>query len=199
MWSIRGPVLRLRFSTQMPRLRGHSVRVRAGIGGPGQPIHRQAHSRRPTPPIGTSPRAGERPSRSAVAPCEPLPGRCVYSGCAPPKAGDSSAPVRIARNDARLLPHCFHGGCAWKQPRVGSLKIEITSAGCWSERRDLNSGPPVPQTGALTGLRYAPPAQSSTPHGLTAQGRSNSRPLARFPVIFQRGLPAPPRRPAIAR
>jgi hypothetical protein len=26
----------------------------------------------------------------------------------------------------------------------------------WSERRDLNSGPPVPQTGALTGLRYAP-------------------------------------------
>src|SRR5262249_1225435 len=29
-------------------------------------------------------------------------------------------------------------------------------AKCWSERRDLNSGPPVPQTGALTGLRYAP-------------------------------------------
>ena len=27
----------------------------------------------------------------------------------------------------------------------------------WSERRDSNSGPPVPQTGALTGLRYAPP------------------------------------------
>ena len=26
----------------------------------------------------------------------------------------------------------------------------------WSERRDLNSRPPVPQTGALTGLRYAP-------------------------------------------
>jgi hypothetical protein len=31
----------------------------------------------------------------------------------------------------------------------------------WSERRDLNSGPPVPQTGALTGLRYAP-SQSAT-------------------------------------
>ena len=30
------------------------------------------------------------------------------------------------------------------------------SEGIWSERRDLNSGPPVPQTGALTGLRYAP-------------------------------------------
>ncbi len=26
----------------------------------------------------------------------------------------------------------------------------------WSERRDLNPRPPVPQTGALTGLRYAP-------------------------------------------
>src|SRR5262245_41675843 len=26
----------------------------------------------------------------------------------------------------------------------------------WSERRDLNSRPPVPQTGALTRLRYAP-------------------------------------------
>jgi hypothetical protein len=30
------------------------------------------------------------------------------------------------------------------------------SGAYWSERRDLNSGPPVPQTGALTGLRYAP-------------------------------------------
>jgi hypothetical protein len=28
----------------------------------------------------------------------------------------------------------------------------------WSERRDLNPRPPVPQTGALTGLRYAPTA-----------------------------------------
>src|SRR6266853_1654192 len=37
----------------------------------------------------------------------------------------------------------------------------------WSERRDLNSGPPVPQTGALTGLRYAPP----TIHCTTENGR----------------------------
>jgi hypothetical protein len=37
-----------------------------------------------------------------------------------------------------------------------SLKtIQVQWLG-WSERRDLNSGPPVPQTGALTGLRYAP-------------------------------------------
>ena len=32
----------------------------------------------------------------------------------------------------------------------------------WSERRDLNSRPLVPQTSALTGLRYAPtPLQAS--------------------------------------
>src|SRR6266851_5782732 len=43
---------------------------------------------------------------------------------------------------------------------------------CWSERRDLNPGPPVPQTGALTGLRYAPPRKiTSTPPRRNAQGR----------------------------
>jgi hypothetical protein len=30
----------------------------------------------------------------------------------------------------------------------------------WSERGDLNSRPPVPQTGALTELRYAPTLES---------------------------------------
>src|ERR1700735_2993254 len=35
-------------------------------------------------------------------------------------------------------------------------KLLLSQWFCWSERRDLNSGPPVPQTGALTGLRYAP-------------------------------------------
>jgi hypothetical protein len=47
---------------------------------------------------------------------------------------------------------------------------------CWSERRDLNPGPPVPQTGALTGLRYAPPGgrRCSTPHGPVVQGRRAS-------------------------
>ena|SRR5262252_3975188 len=38
-----------------------------------------------------------------------------------------------------------------KQIKVFDLLVNF-----WSERRDLNSGPPVPQTGALTGLRYAP-------------------------------------------
>ena len=46
-------------------------------------------------------------------------------------------------------------GHSLKQPRrypcvrAGHLKE-------WSEREDLNLRPPVPQTGALTGLRYAP-------------------------------------------
>ena len=41
----------------------------------------------------------------------------------------------------------------------GALRNPAFSGVSWSERRDLNSGPPVPQTGALTGLRYAPPGQ----------------------------------------
>ena len=43
-------------------------------------------------------------------------------------------------------------------PRASSARGNdmAWAAEFWSERRDLNSGPPVPQTGALTGLRYAP-------------------------------------------
>ena len=39
------------------------------------------------------------------------------------------------------------------------LKLE-TQRERWSERGDLNSRPPVPQTGALTELRYAPTAKA---------------------------------------
>ncbi len=35
-------------------------------------------------------------------------------------------------------------------------EVSLGRAVKWSERGDLNSRPPVPQTGALTGLRYAP-------------------------------------------
>jgi hypothetical protein len=42
----------------------------------------------------------------------------------------------------------------------------------WSERRDLNPGPPVPQTGALTGLRYAPP---NAPLRCRGAGRKGGR------------------------
>jgi hypothetical protein len=38
---------------------------------------------------------------------------------------------------------------------LASRKAPFSRA-IWSERRDSNSRPPVPQTGALTGLRYAP-------------------------------------------
>ena len=57
---------------------------------------------------------------------------------------------------------------------------DYKSMACWSERRDLNSGPPVPQTGALTGLRYAPsmrPDYSERP--TQAQGASPQQALAR--------------------
>ena len=55
-----------------------------------------------------------------------------------------------------MLPYCFHGTTAWKHEEREHGKVSLISGACWSERRDLNSGPPVPQTGALTGLRYAP-------------------------------------------
>ena len=42
--------------------------------------------------------------------------------------------------------------------RVRSYFIGV----CWSGRRDLNSRPPVPQTGALTGLRHAPTGTART-------------------------------------
>src|SRR5215470_16854424 len=43
-----------------------------------------------------------------------------------------------------------------------ALKFFFGSEGCWSGRRDLNPRPPVPQTGALTGLRHAPTGTART-------------------------------------
>src|SRR5215470_8956151 len=43
-----------------------------------------------------------------------------------------------------------------------ALKFFFGSEGCWSGRRDLNPRPPVPQTGALTGLRHAPTGTAGT-------------------------------------
>ena len=49
-------------------------------------------------------------------------------------------------------------GCSFRcvacSPYPNSLKR-------WSERGDLNSRPPVPQTGALTELRYAPTLETN--------------------------------------
>ncbi len=51
----------------------------------------------------------------------------------------------------------WRGSAMMSAPR--KCKSMTNSDRKWSERRDLNSGPPVPQTGALTGLRYAPRLQ----------------------------------------
>ena len=55
-----------------------------------------------------------------------------------------------------VLPYCFQSRRAWKHAAGPSRGCYELAGGFWSERRDLNSRPPVPQTGALTGLRYAP-------------------------------------------
>ena len=48
-------------------------------------------------------------------------------------------------------------GMIWGLVVVAHPGSSVTRVpGKWSERRDLNSRPPVPQTGALTGLRHAP-------------------------------------------
>ncbi len=49
----------------------------------------------------------------------------------------------------------------WKTDDANLVKLcggRAKSLKSWSERRDLNSRPLVPQTSALTGLRHAPPS-----------------------------------------
>ena len=66
---------------------------------------------------------------------------------------------------------------------------------CWSERRDSNSRPPVPQTGALTGLRHAPNRSArQAPRGsaFLAPVRGGSKWLRRTrhhrPALMWKGL-----------
>jgi hypothetical protein len=59
---------------------------------------------------------------------------------------------------ALILPIPYPAAISGKNPKSKSAR---SAWFYWSERRDLNSGPPVPQTGALTGLRYAP-SQAAT-------------------------------------
>src|SRR5271156_4038189 len=60
----------------------------------------------------------------------------------------------------QMVDTWLHGGDLDDKGRKHKLEITLKIIQKqwlgWSERRDLNSGPPVPQTGALTGLRYAP-------------------------------------------
>ena len=78
-------------------------------------------------------------------------------------------PSPFQRNATRTpLQHCGtlrYAGCAYLQVCSGrditvvaeaTKKTYVIQWEKWSERGDLNSRPPVPQTGALTGLRYAP-------------------------------------------
>jgi hypothetical protein len=44
-----------------------------------------------------------------------------------------------------LLPYCFQSGALMEARRVQYINTFAISVVCWSERRDLNSGPPVPQ------------------------------------------------------
>ena len=66
-------------------------------------------------------------------------------------------PVSTAERD-------MHVGARIETAPVSVCKSVVAAKSLisWSERRDLNSGPPVPQTGALTGLRHAPPPYQRT-------------------------------------
>jgi hypothetical protein len=93
------------------------------------------------------------------------------------KIWNDNPPGCAARQRSRT-PQLMHGGTTMAKLQATTTAPRGLSNGCsargrslgfkpdftgqeWSERRDSNSGPPVPQTGALTGLRYAP-----TPQGL---------------------------------
>ncbi len=64
-----------------------------------------------------------------------------------------TGPVRCAENSSFRLPRRPFSAVA-----AGGLAFVIPPwrHNEWSERRDLNPRPPVPQTGALTRLRHAP-------------------------------------------
>ena len=64
----------------------------------------------------------------------------------------------VVKGDLSLVgpaPHALKAKAADKL-YADAVDGYFAKAEKWSERGDLNSRPPVPQTGALTGLRYAP-------------------------------------------
>jgi hypothetical protein len=73
-------------------------------------------------------------------------------------------------------PHTPGRKCGLARPARESQNFLFDHGDQWSERRDLNSGPPVPQTGALTGLRYAPPMRRKVYAGAARRARPPIRP-----------------------
>lgn len=69
----------------------------------------------------------------------------------PPAAGAASARLSIL-GLAPVFRKGRHANGAASAPVMACISQELE----WSERRDLNPRPLVPQTSALTGLRYAP-------------------------------------------
>ena len=64
----------------------------------------------------------------------------------------------IGRNVGRVVPGNLRDGSRIRIPgkrSAGTIRRGVTVRGK-SGRRDLNPGPPAPEAGALTGLRYAP-------------------------------------------
>ena len=121
-----------------------------------------------------SPRAGEPAVNEAAgerrepachrrrAPTTRRPGACWrwktganckwrWTNSSPAGASSTARWRRVEPAQNRVLRFSRRFACAHKACSTVSDKKKF-----WSERRDLNSGPPVPQTGALTGLRYAP-------------------------------------------
>src|SRR5258706_7840589 len=66
----------------------------------------------------------------------------------------SSGAVKPAKNHSVALNVAPTLNC--KSAGIFCSNNFVKSKNYWSERRDLNSRPPVPQTGALTRLRHAP-------------------------------------------
>jgi hypothetical protein len=93
-----------------------------------------------------------------------------------------SAPANFGSGTVRLENPRSNGGleegkqrlaCDLSATRAEPCRplISISYSYDWSERGDLNSRPPVPQTGALTRLRYAPAVD---PGALTGRARTVS-------------------------
>jgi hypothetical protein len=68
-------------------------------------------------------------------------------------AGCPAPPISMSRSLPPMEPYYS------SSTEIAELALSFWAEAKWSERGDLNSRPPVPQTGALTELRYAPTSE----------------------------------------